>query len=256
MGQCSTLVLWKNLESLSKLPFPLIKMGIPPLCRLIYLQARQISITSPDISVLPQCITHHLYLFTGLISNFRPFLPSVWAVQSWYQPPLSRWVLHCFNNTELFFLSYFTGESIQMKSCPYTFYHNKGEGFPQKIPMIHRKTLIFSHFKSTHCEAVNAFDKGCFPSLTSQSWCAPCSPHPAPSSSKLSRLNFKMFKMSQPHQSWEPEGSGQLAATTSPPNRSHFRLHALLPTSRSISSLHRCGSLRNPVTQCSTTPNQ
>ena len=113
--------------------FSLVKQAVPLLCGLIYLHAGYISITSPDISPLPQCITHHLYLFTALISNFRPFLPSVGAVQSWYQPPLNRWITRCFNKTKLFFSkSYFTSESIQMKSCPYTFYHNKEGGFRQK----------------------------------------------------------------------------------------------------------------------------
>ena len=43
--------------------------------------------------------------------------------------------------------SYFTCESFRMKSCPYTFYHNKEEGFRQKIPVIHWKTLTFFTFQ-------------------------------------------------------------------------------------------------------------
>ena len=147
------------------------------------------------------------------------------------------------------------GKAFKWNPVLTRFIITKGRDFHKKSRWYIEKRSYFHISNRPIVRRWMRLTKGCFPSLTSQSWCAPCSPHPAPSSSKLSRLNFKMFKMSQPHQSWEPEGSGQLAATTSPPNRSHFRLHALLPTSRSISSLHRCGSLRNPVTQCSTTPN-
>ena len=124
----------KSSRNLCQCCFFLVKWAVPLLCGLIYLHARYISITSPDISpLLPQCITHHLFLFTGLISNFRPFLPAPGAVQSWYQPPLSRRriFLSFFLDLSLFQPNFScphispSRESFQLKSCPYTFYHNK-----------------------------------------------------------------------------------------------------------------------------------
>ena len=72
----------------------------------------------------------------------------------------------CFNRA-LFPRWYFTRKSFGMKSCPYTFYHNKDMGFQQKVSMIHWKTLTF--FKSILCVTRSlecrkgSLTKGCFP---------------------------------------------------------------------------------------------
>ena len=69
-----------------------------------------------------------------------------------------------------------------MKSCPYTFYHNKEEGFRQKIPVIHWETLTFFTFQIDPLwggsQGVKATNKEVFPSLLNHGvfvhiWCAP-----------------------------------------------------------------------------------
>ena len=135
--------------------FTLVIQAVPLLCGLIYLHARYISITSPDISPL-LCLTMY---YTSFISLYWPYLQllAFFAARGGRSKlvlasikPLDR---SLFQQHKTFLTRHISlVKAFKWNPVLTRFIITKRRDFDKKSRWYIEKRSHFSHFKSTHCE--------------------------------------------------------------------------------------------------------